>query len=678
MTAPKTGTTRRDLLRQASVFTAVAAGFSFRPFLRPAGAQTATPAFPHGVASGDPAPDGAILWTRVNTASDGDVPLVVQVAETADFARVILEEAAPARAADDHTTRVRVTGLSPDRWYHYRFLTPEGAASRTGRTRTAPAPGSLSPLRLVLASCQNYEQGWYGAWARLLADDAAAEGDGIADAVLHLGDFIYETTPDLPDGMRPARRLPPLPDGLVLPGGRVAARSVADYRHLYRAYLSDPALQAARARWPFICTWDDHEFSNDCWQSYETYTSPGHPAMTRKVAANRVWTEYVPARLDPPAHPFRPAQVEDTPGGAPDDAFLIDNPDNRAALDTLTIYRSLAWGDTAEIIVTDARSYRSPQPMDAALEEALGAPAPPVDIVRILDQGRTANGGHPPRSFTAADGSEVPNPRADSPPGTVLGARQKAWFKDRLAASPARWKLWANSIPAMPLRLDLSSIPFRDLPDVAVGIDAWNGYPGELRELMGHVRDNAISGVVSCTGDYHMSAAAVLTDDPDADDPMPVALEFATPGISSVSMFKGAEQITRDPDNAFRPLVADRPEQGPPREIFNLSLLGGVRAALAYDMTGMDMLAGWLSRDDANPYVRYMDSNAHGHVIVTVTPEAISATHVVVADPNSAQADSSPAGVVRRVHLSAPLWKGGEAPALAGPDFTGTPPFPFD
>ncbi|MGD1934871.1 MAG: alkaline phosphatase D family protein [Candidatus Phaeomarinobacter sp.] len=634
--------------------------------------------FTHGVASADPSSDGAILWTRATPLDRSALPLdlTVQVSVDETFESVVVEQSVSASLEQDFTIRVSVSGLDSDRWYFFRFLTTAGDVSRLGRTRTAPAPEANSPLRIALASCQNYEQGFFGAWARMVEDDAASAPEDQIHAVLHLGDFIYETTPDLPNGIQAVRRIAPFPDGGELPSGRRFAVSTTDYRHLYKAYLEDEALQAARARWPFICTWDDHEFTNDSWQSYATYTGGTGPAQRRKVSANQAWFEYIPARLDGPAHDFMPADVADTEGHEPIDGYLLNEPNNLAALASLTIYRSLEWGKTASIIVTDTRSYRAPQPMDDAFEEAIGAPAPPLDVVRSLDQCRDADNGTPPPYFEGVKG-EVPNPRANEPAASVLGVAQKNWFKQTLTQSAASWKLWANSIPAMPLRLDLSSIPFQGLPDVAVGIDAWNGYPGELRELMSFVKDGGIAGVVSCAGDYHMHGAAVLTTDPDADDPQGAALEFATCAISSFTMFSGAERITREPGNAFRPMVVAEGPDGEVLENFNLTLMQGVRASLAMNYVGSDTLSGWLGNETANPFIRYLDTNAHGYVVLTVTNDEISGEVVTVASSNAEQTSSTPAEVRRRATLTAPLWKSGEAPQLSAPTFLGKPPFPF-
>lgn len=679
------GPTRRDILRgfgtAAGCFAATASGLAFLPHIRPAAAQDASSrvSFAQGVASADPAPDGVILWTRAAPLIPQVQPvaLAVQVCADVRFQTVLLEQPVFADAENDFTVRVTVRGLAPDTWYFYRFVSPGGEVSRVGRTRTAPVAESIRQLNLALASCQNYEQGFFGAWARMVADDEAAPEDKRIDAVLHLGDFIYETTPDLPEGVEPVRHIPPFPDGATLPDGRDYAVTAGDYRHLYKSYLEDEALQAARARWPFIATWDDHEFTNDSWQSYSTYPGAEGPAQQRKVAANRAWFEYMPARLDPPAHPFRPTDVSDSEGGELAEGYHVANEANEAALTSLTIYRSLEWGRTAEIIVADARSYRAPQPMDTELEEAIGAPAPPTDVIRMLDEGASANGGNPPLVFEGKDGVEVANPRAQAPAASVLGSEQKAWFKRRLKESPAAWKLWGNSIPAMPLRLNLSDIPFQGLPDVALGTDAWNGYPGELRELMQFVRDEKIAGVVSCAGDYHMHGVAILTTDPDADDPQGAAIEFATAGISSLSMFSGAERITRGPDDPFRPMVVADGQEGEILENFNLLLMQGVRAALAMNLTGSETLSSFLSNDEANPYLRFMDTHANGYVVLRVTPEAVEGEIVTVENAHDTQVSSSSAEVLRRTSLTAVAWPGGESPVLEGPTFTGKPPFPF-
>ena len=317
--------------------------------------------FPQGLASADPSPDSVVLWTRVvsKQESAAAIPVTLQVSAAEHFEEVVAEEAIEATAENDFTLRVIVEDLQPDTTYYYRFLVGDGA-SQHGRTRTAPGVTDPRDIRFAFVSCQNYEQGYYGGYRRMLRDDVDAPEAEQLDFVLHLGDFIYEII-GMPsaseEGGSAPRSVPPFPSG----GGgewlgmRYAA-SLDDYRHLYRTYLSDPDLQAARARWPFVCTWDDHEFTNDSWQSRSTYQAPDQPAQRRKLAANQAWFEFVPARLSGSngvlsvlqrAHDFRPTSVVDAPFKGIDSHGFNREPNNRAAVESLTIYRSLRFGQHA-------------------------------------------------------------------------------------------------------------------------------------------------------------------------------------------------------------------------------------------------------------------------------------------------------------------------------------------
>ena len=228
--------------------------------------------FPQGVASADPKPDSIMLWTRVAPeSSPTSVDLRLLVSEHPDFNTLVLDRVVTAHGANDFTVRAVVDGLSEDKHYYYRFGTVDNSWSREGRTRTAPAPDNDRAINLAFASCQNYEQGYFGAWARMITEDKACPTSHQIDFVLHLGDFIYERYHGInSEGERYARPLPSFPDGQQ-DGHRSYAWTLADYRHLYKVYLADPQLQAARARWPFVATWDDHEFSNDNYQSVATY-----------------------------------------------------------------------------------------------------------------------------------------------------------------------------------------------------------------------------------------------------------------------------------------------------------------------------------------------------------------------------------------------------------------------
>ncbi len=218
--------------------------------------------FPQGLASGDPQPDAVMLWTRVEaialpTGNDKAIEVVLQVSENEDFANVVIHQALQAEPVNDHTVRVYLTGLKPDSTYFYRFFAGGDASPFIGRTRTAPLSDSRRPVRYAFLCCQNYEQGFFWALRSLVNDDMAAAPDERVEFVLHLGDFIYEHTGDVPEDETPARLIGPLPDGSApwepdgtrswWQRGGQAPETLNDYRFLYKTYLMDPDLQAARA-----------------------------------------------------------------------------------------------------------------------------------------------------------------------------------------------------------------------------------------------------------------------------------------------------------------------------------------------------------------------------------------------------------------------------------------------
>ena len=149
--------------------------------------------FPQGVASADPQSNSITLWTRVEPDSTTDaIELQVEVSQSADFSELVVNQTVEVLRNDDYTLRLCVDGLRADTRYFYRFATPQGEVSRTGRTRTAPEPHADRTVVIGFASCQNYEQGYFGAWSNMIAEDKQKPGDEQIDFVLHLGDFIYE------------------------------------------------------------------------------------------------------------------------------------------------------------------------------------------------------------------------------------------------------------------------------------------------------------------------------------------------------------------------------------------------------------------------------------------------------------------------------------------------------
>src|SRR6476659_5309617 len=254
--------------------------------------------YPEGVASGDPDSNSVILWTRRPFADGGRHRLTVEVAEDDTFRRAVAHAPAQVSAAADWTTRVLVGGLKPAHTYWYRFTDSEGNGSRIGRTRTAPRPTDPRPVNFVFVSCQDVNEGKLNAYRRMIFEDERAAPANQLDFVLHLGDFIYEIV-EYPEEVK-TRYDRTIYDVARIPdGGKVGnfhfPLNVDGYRAVYKGYLADPDLQDARARWPFVAMWDNHEFSWQGWQSIQQAIK-ARPGQSIKVAANQAWWEYLPSR----------------------------------------------------------------------------------------------------------------------------------------------------------------------------------------------------------------------------------------------------------------------------------------------------------------------------------------------------------------------------------------------
>ncbi|MFK8047640.1 MAG: alkaline phosphatase [Halioglobus sp.] len=624
--------------------------------------------FTEGVASADPHPDAVMLWTRAEPLVRAErVSLMVQLSSHSDFSRVIVEELLESSEKSDYTVRTYITGLSPDTTYYYRFIGPGKTHSRVGRTRTAPDQDQAKDVNLAFVSCQSYEQAFYGAWARMLEDDRQAAESEQIQFVLQLGDFIYERNwnKTYAGGPQP-RYVPPFPDGVKTDKTRYAV-SLADYRHLYKTYLRDPHLQEARARWPFISIWDDHEFSNDNFQSYSNYGGEPTLAAQRKLDSNQAWFEFVPCVLnelkDQDAHNFKPAQITGQ-----------EQADNASARDSLRIYRSLKWGKHLDIVLTDTRSYRSGPCVSPHLAESLGLPLNTLKLVEIADYGSQYNNGNPPEFLPYGDG-KTPNPAMDRQPGTCMGNEQRNWFLDALASSRATWKLWGNALPLMPFNVDLSAIPMSDLEDSIVNVDAWAGYPYEQKQIMTRLRDQGIAGVVSLSGDHHTHGAGSISwsnTDPEA---TPVAVDFACAGISSNSFFETIVDAAQKGSAEFQQMVFVEVD-GKRVPVWHLTMLRGVLASFTYSLTELDSVANWLGPNKANSGLKYVDTTANGYGLAHFTAEDLKVELVTMEDITNPF--DQPPGVKNKTRFHVPSWQSGESPVLNGPVFEGAAPFPFD
>src|SRR5689334_4280421 len=387
--------------------------------------------YPEGVASGDPDPSSVILWTR-RPFDDGDRRLLtLEVAEDVAFRRVVSQGSSPVSPASDWTTRILVGGLKPSRVYWYRFTDAQGNGSRVGRTITAPRADDPRPVKFAFVSCQDVNEGKLNAYRRMIFEDERAPREDQLGFVLHLGDFIYEVV-EYPEEVKTRYDRTIYEVARIADGGTTGKLhyplTVDGYRAIYRGYLADPDLQDARARWPFVAMWDNHEFSWQGWQSIQQAGGPPLPGASIKVAANQAWWEYVPSRCrkvgGPSLDQFDPPAVQDVAIEKWDENGLGDEPNNRAAIDSLIGYRALRYGAHLDLIITDQHSYRSADPFGDPAIAKFGPEFPgmlPEDAARILDGGRAFGGGNPPAEITFND-ARAANPQRNAPPQTILGA----------------------------------------------------------------------------------------------------------------------------------------------------------------------------------------------------------------------------------------------------------------
>lgn len=275
--------------------------------------------FSLGVASGDPSPDGMVLWTRLapkpleagGGMSQEPVKVAWQVSEDEAMTKVVAKGIANAVPDWAHSVHVEVAGLKPDRWYWYQFKAGS-EVSAVGRTRTLPAQGtSPERLRFAFASCQHFETGLFTAYQHMLKEDL--------DLVFHLGDYIYEYA-----GI----------DKRVRKHVGLEITTIDDYRARHAQYKSDPALQAMHAAAPWVVTWDDHEFDNNCAGDISEEEGVDTAVyLRRRAAAYKAYYEHMPLRR----------------------SALPKGPD-------MLIYRGLSFGTLAQFFVLDTRQYRSDQP----------------------------------------------------------------------------------------------------------------------------------------------------------------------------------------------------------------------------------------------------------------------------------------------------------------------------
>jgi alkaline phosphatase D len=444
---------RRRFVQHAACVSALA--------LLPAGrlaAQVRFSGYPFklGVACGDPAPDGFVLWTRLlpephEPEQLGKVTFEVdwEVAEDAGFARIVKQGRAFAPAHLAHSVHAEVDGLQPGREYFYRFRLGR-YESPAGRALTTPAPADGPPaLRMALTSCAQLEQGFFSSY-RYMADDRP-------DLIIDLGDYIY----DVGYGDRRVR-LGQVKDDFTLD----------DYRRRYTQYRLDPDLQAAHAACPWLVTWDDHEVDNDYAGVTGEDEACGGEAVrrafpARRAAAYQAWFEHMPVRVSR----LRPQ------GG-------------------VQVYGSVDWGRLARFYLLDSRQYRSPL--------ACARPATPATCDTVAGRRLLSIGAGAGRMIGTTD--PACRPELMDPSRTMLGAEQERWLDGALASSRANWNFLAQGTPFAPV--------FEGTPEAPlVFSDSWSGYPVARQRLLDGLLRHGVANPVMLCGDLHAFFVNELRDD---------------------------------------------------------------------------------------------------------------------------------------------------------------------
>lgn len=460
--------------------------------------------FLHGVASGDPAQDAVILWTRVTPDSTGDVKVSWQVASDAAFSQLVTTGEMVTNANRDYTVKIDARGLRAGQTYFYRFMTG-GKTSEVGKTRTLPE-GEVSSVKLAVMSCANFPAGYFNVY-----ELAAAQDD--LDAVVHLGDYIYEYA----RGGYASEHAAEL-GREVLPANELL--SLSDYRTRYGQYRSDTSLQKLHAKVPFITVWDDHEVANDTWRDgAENHNEGEGDFAVRKEAALQAYFEWLPIR------PWREGNHEE-------------------------IYRSFSYGNLVDLHMLDTRVLARDKQLDYAdyMDASTGAFDGERFLADVTSTTRTMLGltqllwlqgtllqatgtwqvlGQQILMGKMSLPAAIATQQMSIPQYAMLGALAK--LAARAAANdPTLTAAELQYLQANQALLTPEVIALLQLPSIPYNLDAWDGYAYEREVILGTAKSKNHNLVV-IAGDTHNAWANELKD-VNGDS---VGVEFATSSVSS-------------------------------------------------------------------------------------------------------------------------------------------------
>ncbi|MEM5504732.1 alkaline phosphatase D family protein [Shewanella frigidimarina] len=460
--------------------------------------------FLQGIASGDPAADAVILWTRVTPDVEGDITVSWEVATDSSFSQLVTNGQMITNQNRDYTVKVDAVGLEAGQQYFYRFKAGE-TVSEMGQTRTLPE-GSVASVKLAVMSCANFPAGYFNVY------EMAAQQDDL-DAVVHLGDYLYEYA----RGEYASEHAVEL-GREVLPAGELFL--LDDYRTRYSQYRSDASLQKLHAKVPFITVWDDHEVANDTWKDGAENHNDGEGDFDqRKQAALQAYFEWLPIR------PWSEGNHEE-------------------------IYRSFNYGNLVDLHMLDTRVLARDKQLEYSqyIDATTGAFNSSTFLADVTDTNRT-----------------------------LLGQTQLLWLQQTLLQSTAKWQVLGQQVlmgkmlmPAAIATQQMSIPQFAELgglaqlagrvqasdptltaeelaylqanqdkltpeviallqlPAIPYNLDAWDGYAYE-REVILATAKSLQHNLVVIAGDTHNAWASDLTDS--GGDI--VGIEFATSSVSS-------------------------------------------------------------------------------------------------------------------------------------------------
>ncbi|WP_426210840.1 alkaline phosphatase D family protein [Massilia sp. TWP1-3-3] len=502
---------RRSFLRSSMYFTVVSAGASLAACGASdnsddtAQAPAGSFAFPLGVASGDPKEASCVFWTRCLSSHGLEtVPVRLEVSSASTFATLAASVDLSATRQYDYTVRAKVTGLAPGTRYYYRFCAGQDK-SVAGQTKTAPGAAS-APAKMTFAwmTCQDWSVNHWAAMDLIAAEEL--------DFLVHLGDYIYETVGATfqSGAAEAAHGRITLPDGTARSGAEtgVYATSLEDYRTLYRTYRGDARLQELHRKFPMIAIWDDHEFSDDCWQDHQTYNNANTRQTERRRSATQAWAEYMPIDFG-------------------DVSFDLGKPGH----ENIRIYRDFRFGTLMHLVMTDQRLYRD----DHVVGEAELATLTGHDRL----QGDDKIGARYFVPLPVLQQFELVDSQVLGHAPSILGRAQTEWWKDTLKGATASWKVWGNEVTLNRMQIDLRALaPAPYDKQYVVNADAWDGYPSHRADLMTFLKANSIKNVVAITGDLHAFQCGTIRDNAHPAVGTPVAVDFVAAGISSDSFYR--------------------------------------------------------------------------------------------------------------------------------------------